>query len=74
MWNLKRNDSKNLLQNRNRLADLGNEFMVARAEKKGKGTVRKFGLDMHTLPYLKWITNKDLLLSRGNSARCHMAA
>ena len=24
---------------------------------------REFGMDMYTLPYLKWITNKDLLYS-----------
>ena len=28
---------------------------------------------MYTLPYLKWITNKDLLYSTGNSAQCYMA-
>jgi len=26
-----------------------------------EGTVREFGKDMYTLPYLKRITNKDLL-------------
>ena len=31
-------------------------------------------MDMHTLPYLKWITNKDLLYSTGNSAQCYLAA
>ena len=36
----------------------------------GKGTVRESGMDMHTLLYLKWITNKDLLCSTGNSAEC----
>ena len=25
-------------------------------------------------PYLKWITNKDLLYSTGNSAQCYVAA
>ena len=25
------------------------------------GIVREFGIDMYTLLYLKWITNKDLL-------------
>ena len=29
---------------------------------------------MYTLVYLKWITNKDLLYSAGNSAKCYMAA
>ena len=27
----------------------------------GEGIVREFGMDMYTLLYLKWITNKDLL-------------
>ena len=34
----------------------------------GEGIVRQFGIDMYTLLYLKWITNKDLLYSTGNSA------
>ena len=29
---------------------------------------------MYTLLYLKWITNKDLLYSRWNSAQCYVAA
>ena len=36
--------------------------------------VREFGTDMYTLLYLKWITNKDLLYSPGNSAQCYVAA
>ena len=36
--------------------------------------VREFGIDMYTLLYLKWITNKDLLYSPGNSAQCYVAA
>ena len=35
---------------------------------------REFGMDMYTLLYLKWITNKDLLCSTWNSAQCYMAA
>ena len=31
-------------------------------------------LDMCTLLYLKWITNKDLLYSTGNSAECYVVA
>ena len=27
---------------------------------------------MYTLLYLKWITNKDLLYSTGNSAQCYV--
>ena len=37
-------------------------------------TVKESGMDMYTLLYLKWITNKDLLYSTGNSAQCYVAA
>ena len=40
----------------------------------GKGIVRGFGKGKYTLLCLKWITNKDLLYSTGNSARCYVAA
>ena len=39
-----------------------------------KGIVRRFGMDMYTQQYVKWITNKDLLYSIWNSAQCYMAA
>ena len=35
----------------------------------GGGIDWEFGIDMYTLLYLKWITNKDLLYSTGNSAQ-----
>ena len=31
-------------------------------------------MDMYTLLYLKWISNKGLLCSTGNSAQCYVAA
>ena len=34
----------------------------------------EFGMGTHTLLYLKWITNKDLLYSTGNSAQGYVAA
>ena len=40
----------------------------------GEGLVREFGMDRYILLYLKWITNKDLLYSTGNSAQCYVAA
>ena len=43
-------------------------------EEGGEGIVREFGMDMYTLLYLKWITNKDLLHSTWNSAQCYAAA
>lgn len=38
----------------------------------GRGTVRKFGADTHTLLYLRWRTNKDLLESIGNSVQYYV--
>ena len=35
--------------------------MVAEVERRGDGIVRELGMDMYTLLYLKWVTNKDLL-------------
>ena len=48
--------------------------MVAREERWREGIVRKFGMDMDTLLYLKWITNKFLLYSTWNSAQCYVLA
>ena len=31
-------------------------------------------MDMYTLLYLKWVTNKDLQYSMRNSAQCYVAA
>ena len=39
-----------------------------------EGIVREFGMVMYTLLYLKWITNKDLPYSTGNSAPRYVAA
>ena len=41
---------------------------------RGQGRVREFGVDMYILIQFKWITNKDLLYSTGNSAQCYVAA
>ena len=39
-----------------------------------EGIFREFGINMYTLLYLKWITNKDLLYSTWNFAQCYVAA
>ena len=70
MWNLKRNDTN--LQNTKRLTDLENELMVVNREGRGEGIARKFGMDLYTLLYLKWITNKDLLYNTGNLAQYYV--
>ena len=49
-------------------------LMVAGGERWGDGIVREFGMNMYTLLYLKWLTNKDLLYSTGNSAQFYVAA
>ena len=43
--------------------------MVIREGRMGEGTVRESGMDMDTLLYLTWRSNKDLLDSTGNSAQ-----
>ena len=40
----------------------------------GRRIVTECGMDMHTLLYLKWITNKDLVYSTTNSHQCYEAA
>jgi len=40
----------------------------------GEGVARDLGVDMYTLLCLKWIANKDLLYSTGNSAQCYVVA
>ena len=44
-------------------------FWLPVGEAWEEGTAREFGIDMYPLLYLKWITNKDLLYSTGNSAQ-----
>ena len=53
-----------------------NELKVARGgqEDERKGLYRDLGMDVYTVLYLKWITNKDLLYSTWNSAQCYAAA
>ena len=50
------------------------EKVGQRGEECGEGIVREFGMDRYTLPYLKGITNKDLLYSTRSSAQCYVAA
>ena len=54
------------VQNRNRLTDFENKLMVIKGEGWG-GINWKTEIDIHTLLYIKYITNKNLLYSTGNS-------
>ena len=54
--------------------DLKKKLMASRGEEWEEGVVREFGIDLYTVLYLRWITNKDLLFSTWNSAQCYVAA
>ena len=69
MQTLKRNDT-NEFAYKFRFTDLENKLMVVSRE----GIVRESEMDMYTLLYLKWIINKVLLYSTGNSAQWYVAA
>ena len=60
MWNLKRNDT-NALTKQKETRRLKRTNLRWPGERLGEGIVRECGMDMYTLLYLKWITNKDLL-------------
>ena len=49
-------------------------LLVGVGEGWEEGIFREFGVDMYTLLYLKWISNKDLLYSTWNSVQCYVAA
>ena len=68
MYNLKRDDTNEFNYKIERLTVSENKFMVAAGERCGTGIVRGFGIDMYTLLYLKWISNKDVPYNTGNSA------
>ena len=61
----------NYLQNRKGLKDLEKELWLPRGK---EGRKREFGMDMYIPLCLKWITDKDLPYSTGNSAQCYVAA
>ena len=60
MWNLIKGYKGTYPQNRNRVTDVENKLAVT----------TKAVCDTYTLLYIKQITNKDLLCSRGNSTQC----
>ena len=56
-WNLKRNDTVNLLTKQKKTHRLREWTYGCQEEGWGEGIVRAFGMDTYTMPYLKWITN-----------------
>ena len=67
MWNLKEKTNE-FISKTERDSDTENKLTVTR----GEGIVREFGINMYPLLYLKWITEKDLLYSTGNSAQYYV--
>ena len=61
------------LQNTNRLADLENELWLPGERMRGRDSWGVWDGHVHTL-YLKWITNRDIVYSTGNSAQCYVVA
>ena len=62
MQNLKRNYTNELIYKTETDSQTENELMVTGlGGRVGKGIAGEFGIDMCTLLYLKWITNKVLL-------------
>ena len=45
-------------------------FMIVEGGYGREGVVREFGIDMYTLLYLKWKSNKNQLYMTGNFAQC----
>ena len=63
MWNLKGNDTNEFIYRTETDSDSENELMVTKRGRVGERHIKKFGVDMYTLLYLKCITNKNLLYS-----------
>ena len=51
VWNLKRNDTNELICQTETDSQIENKLMAAGREEQGDGTVRAFGMDMYTLLY-----------------------
>ena len=54
------------LQNRNRLTDMENRFVVAKGEEERSGMDCEFGISRCELLLLEWIGNNILLYNTGN--------
>ena len=64
----------NLFTKQTQTHRLRNKLMTAMGGRWGEGIVREFEINMYALLYLKRITNKDVLYSKGNATQCYVAA
>ena len=71
MWNLKKYDKNELIYKTETDSQTQRTNLLLPGGRVGVrgGIDWEFGIDVSTLLYLKWITNKDLLYSTGNSAQ-----
>ena len=67
MWNLKKGYTWTYLQNRNKLTDFENKFVVTKGDRRGMAW--GFGMGICTLRYMEWLANRDLLHSTGKSTQ-----
>ena len=58
MWNLEKWYIWIYLQSRNRITDIENKLMVT----KGGGTTWEIGIDIYTLPWIKWASQVALVV------------
>ena len=72
MWNLKRNNRNEVIYKLVTDSQTLRMNLWLPGARMGEGIVREFGMDMYTLLYLKWKTNKDLLCGIGNSAHYYV--
>ena len=72
MGKLKRNDTNDLSYKTE--TDSENELTVARqwGRMRGRDTYGVWAQYVYTAILIKWIANKDLLYSTGNSAQCYV--
>ena len=73
MWNLEKGYKWTYLQNTSKVTDVENKLMATRGW-GGGGINWEIGTDIYTLLYIKWISNKDLLYSPGNSTQYSVMA
>ena len=62
MCNLKKKKTTQVnlfVKMRNRLITIENKLTVPKGERHGGGVNREFGAEIHSLLYLKYVTNKD---------------
>ena len=60
---IKKNDTGTYLQNRNRLTDIENKFLVTKGEEGGGGIDEVYEINKHIQPHIRQINNKVLLYS-----------